>query len=105
MNPPRPRLVWLLLPLACLLPACQQEMAQQPSARPDEPSGFFDDGRVQRPLVAGTVARGHLRTDLPLYTGQRTRRADAPGGAAALVGGLAGGHLFAALSEAANEQA
>jgi mono/diheme cytochrome c family protein len=52
-----------------LLPACQQQMASQPSYRPDQPSAFFADGRAARPLVPGTVARGHLRTDTHLFTG------------------------------------
>jgi len=52
---------------------CQQKMADQPSFGPLEPSHFFADGRSARPLVAGTVARGHLRTNLPLFTGRRTR--------------------------------
>jgi hypothetical protein len=46
-------------------------MANQPSYRPLDPSDFFDDGRASRPLVAGTVARGHLRTDTALYTGRK----------------------------------
>jgi len=49
-------------------------MAAQPSYKPLDPSSFFPDGRSARPLVAGTVARGHLRTDLHLYTGRRTRQ-------------------------------
>ena len=64
------RLALRLVPLACcLLPACQQKMASQPSYRPDRPSSFFDDGRVNRPVVPGTVARGHLRTDLHYFAG------------------------------------
>jgi mono/diheme cytochrome c family protein len=63
---------WLPL-LLLVLPACQQQMASQPSIRPDEESHFFADGRGSRPVIPGTVARGHLRTDLPLYTGMRTR--------------------------------
>jgi mono/diheme cytochrome c family protein len=47
-------------------------MAGQPSFGPLEPSDFFADGRSARPQVAGTVARGHLRTDLALYTGRKT---------------------------------
>jgi len=46
-------------------------MATQPSYRPLDPSEFFADGRSQRPLVPGTVARGHLRTNTALYTGRR----------------------------------
>ncbi len=69
------RLISRLLPLlCCLLPACQQKMAVQPSARPDDVSTFFPDGRAERPVVPGTVARGHLRTDLHLFTGMRTRQ-------------------------------
>jgi mono/diheme cytochrome c family protein len=64
----------ILLPLAvCLLPACQQQMAVQPSYHPDEASSFFADGRAARPVVAGTVARGHLRTDLHLFAGKRSQ--------------------------------
>ncbi len=63
-----------LLPLVvlCLLPACQQKMAEQPSYKPFTPSPFFDDGQSARPVVPGTVARGHLRTDLALFTGKRS---------------------------------
>jgi mono/diheme cytochrome c family protein len=57
-----------------LLVGCQQRMAVQPRIGPDEPSTFFADGRASRPLVAGTVARGHLHTDLHLFTGMRTRQ-------------------------------
>src|SRR5579872_1469593 len=55
-----------------LLAGCQQQMAEQPSYKPLDESTFFDDGRSARDLVAGTVARGHLRTDVQLYTGRRT---------------------------------
>lgn len=70
------RRAWCLAALVCLLPsACQQRMASQPSTRPDEESTFYADGRGNRPLVEGTVARGHLRADLHLFTG---RKSDAP---------------------------
>ncbi len=65
---------------------CQQRMAKQPSIRPDEESTFFPDGRASRPVVPGTVARGHLRTDTPMYTGRTTRRGHQAGRAAALAG-------------------
>jgi mono/diheme cytochrome c family protein len=55
-----------------LLAGCQQQMADQPSFRPDQPD-------ANRPLPPGTVARGHLRTDAALFTG---RRAGADRGAA-----------------------
>lgn len=37
------------------------DMDQQRRVDPQEPSTFFSDGRASRPLVEGTVARGHLR--------------------------------------------
>ena len=81
-----------------LLPACQQEMAVQPSGRPDESSTFFPDGREDRPLVAGTVARGHLRTDLDLYTGERRQAPEPWRIAASLIGGAAGGDVYGGLA-------
>jgi mono/diheme cytochrome c family protein len=72
--------------LAALVPGCQQQMASQPSLRPDEPSAFFADGRAARPSVPGTVARGHLQIDRVLFTGlDSSTTAPAPL-AAALVG-------------------
>ena len=47
-------------------------MDQQPKYLPLEKSGFFADGRASRPLVEGTVARGHLEAGNPLYTGLRS---------------------------------
>jgi mono/diheme cytochrome c family protein len=62
-----------------LLPAgCQQQMASQPSYKPLDPSTFYPDGRSARPLVAGTVPRGHLRTDVQLFAGTRHRVSRAP---------------------------
>jgi mono/diheme cytochrome c family protein len=58
--------VCLLMPVAC-----QQEMADQPSYKPLDPSTFYPDGRSARPLVPGTVARGHLRADLHLFAGKK----------------------------------
>jgi mono/diheme cytochrome c family protein len=45
-------------------------MYDQPKYEPLEASTFFDDGQASRPLVAGTVARGHLRLDQAFYTGK-----------------------------------
>jgi hypothetical protein len=45
-------------------------MHVQPRYDPLAPSTFFDDGRSARPVVPGTVARGHLRIDDHLYTGK-----------------------------------
>jgi mono/diheme cytochrome c family protein len=97
------RLALRLLPLACcLLPACQQRMASQPGYRPDDPSSFFPDGRAARPLPAGTVSRGHLRTDLHFYTGKRTRGPEQGALPAALIGG-AGWSVVGALAAAVEE--
>jgi mono/diheme cytochrome c family protein len=52
-----------------LLVGCQQQMAVQPSPRPDRVNSFFPDGETTRPLVPGTVARGHLRWGQPVFTG------------------------------------
>jgi hypothetical protein len=59
-----------LLALAALLTGCRQDMQDQPKYIPLRPSSFFDDGRSARPLVEGTVARGHLDADPAFYTGK-----------------------------------
>ena len=53
-----------------LLAACRRDMQDQPRYRPFRPSAFFQDGRSARPLVAGTVARGHLEEDDHLHRGK-----------------------------------
>jgi hypothetical protein len=53
-----------------LLVGCRQDMHDQPRYEALEPSDFFADGRSSRPLVEGTIARGHLRADELLYTGK-----------------------------------
>jgi mono/diheme cytochrome c family protein len=99
------RFILRLAPFVCfLLPACQQQMASQPSGRPDETSTFFADERAERPLVSGTVARGHLRTDLHLYTGKRRRDPEAWQVALSFVGGAAGGNVLGGLAVAADAQ-
>ncbi len=45
-------------------------MAEQPSYRPLQESDFFADHRSARPLVPGTVARGHLEDDPHFFTGK-----------------------------------
>jgi hypothetical protein len=72
--------------MCSLLSACQQDMASQPSIRPDERSAFFEDGRANRPLIPGTVARGHLRTDQHLFAGTRGTDAAAVASAVMLIG-------------------
>jgi mono/diheme cytochrome c family protein len=55
---------------ALVLSACRQDMHDQPRFDPMQDSAFFTDARSARPLVEGTVARGHLRDDELLYTGR-----------------------------------
>lgn len=66
---------WLLRLGACAvllsLTACIQKMENQPYYRPLRASEFFTDGRSARPLVKGTVARGHLHLDRHLYSGKK----------------------------------
>lgn len=58
--------------LACmpLLSACRLDMHVQPKQNPLVLSDFFPDHRSERPLVAGTVARGHLDADTYFHTGK-----------------------------------
>src|SRR5437773_6529539 len=42
---------------------CRQEMYDQPRHKPLHASSFFSDGMSARPLLAGTVPRGFLRTN------------------------------------------
>jgi mono/diheme cytochrome c family protein len=58
-----------LLLAAAVLAGCRQDMHDQPKFIPLRPSTFFADGRSERPLIDGTVARGHLNDDTALYTG------------------------------------
>ena len=67
-----------------LLPAASSRWPSQPSYRPDEPARSSRTAGRTRPLVPGTVARGHLRTDLHLFTGKRRREAARRGDSAAL---------------------
>ncbi len=52
------------------LTACRQDMQDEPRYKPLAHSEFFADGRSARPMVDGTVARGHLRIDEARYTGK-----------------------------------
>jgi mono/diheme cytochrome c family protein len=45
-------------------------MHDQPKFIPLRPSTFFADGRSERSLIDGTVARGHLNDDTAFYTGK-----------------------------------
>jgi len=66
----RTKLYLLLLPLLLLTSACRQDMQDQPKYIPLRPSEFFADGRSARPLVEGTVARGHLNDETAFFTGK-----------------------------------
>ncbi|HTQ58504.1 MAG TPA: cytochrome c [Bryobacteraceae bacterium] len=63
---------WWALPVLLLttLTGCRQDMQDQPKFIPLRPSSFFADGRSERPLVEGTVARGHLEADTAFYAGK-----------------------------------
>jgi mono/diheme cytochrome c family protein len=65
------RALWATLSCSVfLLTACRQDMHVQPKYVPEDPSSFFPDGRSEQQPVAGTIARGELRTDELLYTGK-----------------------------------
>jgi mono/diheme cytochrome c family protein len=55
--------------LALLLVGCNTDMWVQPKHHPLDESELFADGQASRPLVQGTVARGHLREDGVFFTG------------------------------------
>lgn len=57
---------------AILLSGCElrQAMYNDGRVKPYEASDVFADGRAARPLVEGTIARGHLRNDDALFTGR-----------------------------------
>ena len=94
-----------VLPLvaASLLLGCQQKMARQPSFKPLDASTFFPDGQSARPLIPGTVARGHLRTDLALFTGKTTPESRDWTGPAAIIGTAELSGLGAAAATAATQ--
>jgi len=59
-----------LMALAALSVAgCHTDMWRQPRGEALGESSLFPDGAISRPLVPGTVARGHARLDEPFYTG------------------------------------
>jgi mono/diheme cytochrome c family protein len=49
---------------------CRQDMHDAPRYDPFEASEGFANGSSARPIVAGTVPRGHLNADAHLYTGK-----------------------------------
>jgi mono/diheme cytochrome c family protein len=56
---------------AMLLAGCHTDMWVQPKTQPGQQSDFFVDGMMSRPLVPGTVPRGHVRLDEGFFTGQQ----------------------------------
>lgn len=60
-----------LITVIGLTAGCRRDMFHQPFSKPLEPSDFFQDNHMaSRPLVAHTVARGHLDADEAFYTGK-----------------------------------
>jgi hypothetical protein len=60
----------MLVASVLVLFGCRQDMHDQPRYKPFAGTAFFGDGRSARPVVEGTVARGHLHTDTARYTGK-----------------------------------
>jgi hypothetical protein len=60
----------LLASVSLFAAGCRQDMQDQPKYIPLRPTDFFGDGRSARPLIAGTVARGHLNDDDLFNTGK-----------------------------------
>ena len=56
--------------MAFLSFCCHLDMSDQPKYKPYGASSFFADGTSARPLVEGTIARGHMITDSLLATGK-----------------------------------
>jgi mono/diheme cytochrome c family protein len=62
---------YLLVAVAlALLAGCREDMQVQPYQRPLVESQFYADHRAARPIIEGTVARGHLNADTYFYTGK-----------------------------------
>jgi cytochrome c553 len=63
--------VYIVLASALLLlSGCREDMQNQPYYRPLRENDFYADKRSARPLISGTVARGHLDADTYFYTGR-----------------------------------
>lgn len=58
------------LAVAASAAACRQDMHDAAKYEPLEYSAFFKDHRSERPMIPGTIARGHLKEDKLLYTGR-----------------------------------
>lgn len=67
----RKAVVYVLLGSALLLlSGCREDMQNQPYYRPLRENDFYADKRSARPIITGTVARGHLESDTYFYTGK-----------------------------------
>ena len=60
----------VVIGIAVVTTGCRRDMHDQPKYIPLRASTFFPDDRSARPLVEGTVARGHLDEDTLLETGK-----------------------------------
>ena len=58
------------LAASVLVAGCRQDMHDQPKFKPYAKSDFYADQRSARPLVDGTIPRGHLNQDTMLVTGK-----------------------------------
>ena len=56
--------------LGAFVAGCNTDMWEQPKTKPLSESTFYPDGQTARPLIPGTVARGHLRADTAFFTGR-----------------------------------
>src|SRR5690348_8785626 len=66
------RVALLILGVCLAGAACRRDMQDQPKMKPYRGTSFFADGISSRPPVAGTIARGFLRTDPALFTGKKS---------------------------------
>lgn len=66
----RTSFLFLILGALTVLGSCRQDMHDQPKYKPQRGSDFFADGRSNRPLLPGTIARGRLLDDELLDTGK-----------------------------------
>ena len=67
------RVALLILGVCLAGAACRRDMQDQPKMKPYRGTSFFVDGISSRPPVAGTIARGFLRTDPVLFTGKKEK--------------------------------
>jgi mono/diheme cytochrome c family protein len=59
-----------VLSVVMAVTGCRRDMQDQPKYKGLRPSVFFEDGRSARPIVEGTIARGHLNDDQHLHAGK-----------------------------------